>query len=93
MADVICIVRYSDCDNDYSIGYFTDIAKAELCCEYENKTNPSPYCDNPCEIERYELYDIDYAKLLDDDYDYDYFCEERQLLTEETVKVFEEFGQ
>lgn len=76
---VIYIVRYSDYDGEYSVGYFTDAAAAELCCYYEMRTNPSPYCTNPCKVERYEFNDTDYAGLLAELYEKERAKKEAEL--------------
>ncbi len=62
----IYIVRFSDYDNAFSVGYFTNEEDAKKCMEYHMRTEPSDYeymCD-AYSLEEYELDDTDYAELL-----------------------------
>lgn len=64
MSNVIYIARYIDYDSDDVIDCFTNKKQAEACCEYENRTNPSPYFDNPCKVEEYSIDEVDYIALV-----------------------------
>jgi hypothetical protein len=44
----IYIVALHDYDRDDTVGYFTDIEKANECCEYLNKVETSYYADVGC---------------------------------------------
>lgn len=62
----IYIVRFSDYDSEFGIGYFTSEEDAEKCMEYYMRAKPSSYaymCD-AYSLEKYELDDTDYVELL-----------------------------
>lgn len=62
----IYIVRFSDYDSEFGIGYFTSEEDAEKCMEYYMRAEPSDYeymCD-AYSLEKYELDDTDYVELL-----------------------------
>lgn len=62
----IYIVRFSDYDSEFGVGYFTNEEDAEKCMEYHMRTEPSDYeymCD-AYSLEKYELDDTDYVALL-----------------------------
>lgn len=61
----IYIVRFSDYDSEFGVGYFTNEEDAEKCMEYHMRTEPSDYeymCD-AYSLEKYELDDTDYDAL------------------------------
>ena len=61
----IYIVRFSDYDTMFNVGYFTSEGDAETCMEYYMRTSPSDYeyiCD-AYSLEKYELDDTDYDAL------------------------------
>ena len=63
----VYIVAYKDYDGTDSVGYFLDESKANECCKYLNRTNPSAYLEDDdfaawC-VREYELDEIDYASL------------------------------
>ena len=60
----IYIVHFSDYDNEYSLGYFTNKEDAEACAEYYNRTEPSSYFENAHEVETYVFDDTDYKALV-----------------------------
>ena len=59
----IYLCEYEDYDGYGTRGYFTDEEKAEECCKYLNKTEPSSYIEDAWEVFEYELDDTDYATL------------------------------
>ena len=56
----IYIVKLDDYDMHDSIGYFTELSKAEKCRDYLNRTRPSPYEDFEWEVVEYNRDNIDY---------------------------------
>ena len=62
----IYIVRFCDYDDQFCLGYFTNIKDAEKCLEYYSRTRPSDYAHllNAYSIEDYELNNVDYATLI-----------------------------
>ena len=63
----IYVVEYDDYDSSDSVGYFTDRNKAEECCKYLNRTQPSYYYErsgrDTWKIFAYELDETDYQSL------------------------------
>ena len=63
----IYIVAYEDYDGSGSVGYFLDESKANECCKYLNRTQPSwyvdPNVDTTWEVYEYDLDKTDYASL------------------------------
>lgn len=62
----IYIVRFSDYDSEFGVGYFTNEEDAEKCMEYYMRAQPSDYeymCD-AYSLEKYELDDADYTALI-----------------------------
>lgn len=62
----IYIVKFEDYDGSDTVGYFTELEKAELCCEYMNKAHPSHYFENAWDIEWYELDETNYVSLIEE---------------------------
>jgi hypothetical protein len=65
----IYIVELHDYDRDSSVGYFTDNTKAEHCCDYLNRTDPSDYDNFEWMVREYDLNETDYEtmnKILDE---------------------------
>lgn len=62
----IYIVRFSDYDSEFGIGYFTSKEDAEKCMEYYMRAEPSSYAymSDAYSLEKYELDDTDYVELL-----------------------------
>lgn len=62
----IYIVRFSDYDSEFGIGYFTSEEDAEKCMEYYMRAEPSSYAymSDAYSLEKYELDDTDYIELL-----------------------------
>lgn len=59
----IYIVTFHDYDGYDIVGYFTDYEKAQSCCDYLNRTRPSPYDHFEWVITEYSLDETDYAAL------------------------------
>lgn len=62
----IYIVHFSDYDNEYSIGYFTNKEDAEACAEYYNRTEPSSYFENAHEVDTYGVDNTNYKALVEE---------------------------
>lgn len=64
----IYMAAYDGCDSygrsiSCSIGYFLDKTKAEECCKYFERTNPTRINSSWWYIEEYDLDETDYASL------------------------------
>ena len=63
----IYIVELHDYDRSDYVGYFTDPQKANYCCEYLNRTDPSQYNDEyEWIVVEYTHNDIDYESKIEE---------------------------
>ena len=85
----IYLCEYEDYDGYGARGYFTDKEKAEECCKYLNKTEPSCYIEDAWEVREYELDYTDYATLNERIYEEEVIKEKVDLEIERRKELAE----